>query len=315
MADRVRYPWMYALRGIAILLVVSHHSLQALIQYAGSAPALLIQLDEFIGPFRMPALMFLSGMLLGRSLNKLPGRYFWGKLAMIGWPYLLWSLVVLLIADAVTPLSLVKLLYAPTTVYWFLWFLLAFYAIAYVTRRVPPPVLIAVSLVLAVLAPHVIRAPRFFLLFAFFIGGHWAMTRRDAWESRIRRPWVVALCLVLATGTGLMAAAGYPIRYSIFSIPGVLAAICVAVVALPSTDRWRVMAPIRYVGENSLIYYVLHWPTILLLVQLLVAVEVVDAVAYGALFVGSLLVATVFVTVSSRVPYVRALFRWPQHAT
>ncbi|MGB4779127.1 acyltransferase family protein [Microbacterium sp.] len=314
--DTSRYPWIFALRGIAILLVISHHCVQALIKFAGTAPPMLLTLDDLVGPFRMPMLMFVSGMLLQRSIAKPPGRYFGGKAAGIAWPYLLWSVILLALAGGIDAVDLVGLLLAPPTVYWYLWFLLAFYVLAYVVRRVPRGVLIVIALALAVVAPGTLRADRFCFLFAFFIAGDWATRNRAAWERWIRSPWVVVVSACLVVGTALLATTDLiGVRYSVVSVPGVVGMILVALRVLPPTDRVRAFGPLRFAGEHSLVYYVTNWPTVLVVGPLLVPRSGNGFLGYVALFTAVAVIATVLSIASMRSPLMRALFRWPSRRT
>ena len=73
-----RIQWMDVLRGIAVLLVVVLHG--ADIPYLnGNGVEEWAQVNRYLEPFRMPLLMFLSGILLPRSLAKPLRLYAWGR--------------------------------------------------------------------------------------------------------------------------------------------------------------------------------------------------------------------------------------------
>jgi fucose 4-O-acetylase-like acetyltransferase len=307
-----KYMWMYTMRGLAILMVIFHHSAAAVTRFGGGAPDLLITIDNAISPFRMPALMFISGMLLLRSMNKPPATYFKGKLAGIAWPYLVWSVIVLVILGDLTWNNMLGVVFVPPTGYWYLWFLLAFYLIAFVTQRVPRPVLIVIALGLAAVAPGFIRADRFCFLFAFFIAGDWAMRTRTQWMPHVRNPWVLVLAGVLTIGTSWLAATGYPVRYDVISTPGVVGAIVLAVALLPGADGFAITKPIQYIGKNSLIFYVVHWPAIALLATILVPATGISGYALFVVSLAVALIASTLLTLSSnRWRVVDVLFRWP----
>ena len=82
-------------RGITILEVVAHHTSGLALRYAvpDSLSFLLLQLINRTLHFAVPAFVFLSAVVLTRSLlkNFRPGRYFWRRLTRGAWPYLLWS--------------------------------------------------------------------------------------------------------------------------------------------------------------------------------------------------------------------------------
>ena len=86
---------MDLLRGTAILLVIAHHLRLVQQIWDGGTPWAMVELSEALAPFRMPALLFASGLLLARSLRRPPGRFLAGKLRGLLWPWLLWSAVML----------------------------------------------------------------------------------------------------------------------------------------------------------------------------------------------------------------------------
>ena len=70
--DSTRLGWMDFARGLCILLVILMHA-TGTVEAAGlEPPAGLTLFNQALEPFRMPLLMFLSGMLLSKSLDKPP---------------------------------------------------------------------------------------------------------------------------------------------------------------------------------------------------------------------------------------------------
>ena len=74
-----RMQWMDLLRGLAVLLVVVLHAAS----HGGAEVEGWTLVNRHLTPFRMPLLMFLSGMLLHRSLAKPLPVYLWGKVAAL----------------------------------------------------------------------------------------------------------------------------------------------------------------------------------------------------------------------------------------
>jgi len=66
----MRVLWMDILRGAAILAVITFHSVTFIERYDFEATKLWKNLNETLTFFRMPVLIFLSGMLLPKSLAK-----------------------------------------------------------------------------------------------------------------------------------------------------------------------------------------------------------------------------------------------------
>lgn len=91
--SKARLHWMDMLRGSAIVLVMIWHSSAIPVLYGASMPAPVRAVNMFFLPFRMPTLMFLSGLLLPASLRKPLPVYYAGKFAAIGWPYLIFVLL------------------------------------------------------------------------------------------------------------------------------------------------------------------------------------------------------------------------------
>ncbi len=90
---KARLQWMDMLRGSAIVLVMLWHSSAVPVLYGARMPEAVRAVNMFFLPFRMPTLMFLSGLLLPASLRKPLPVYYAGKFAAIGWPYLVFVLL------------------------------------------------------------------------------------------------------------------------------------------------------------------------------------------------------------------------------
>ena len=75
-----RIEWMDSLRGIAILLLLFWHAFAIPDLLGTPMPDWLRNINNAFLPFRMPMLMFLSGMLLEKSLRKPLPTYYEGKL-------------------------------------------------------------------------------------------------------------------------------------------------------------------------------------------------------------------------------------------
>ena len=86
-----RERWMDLLRGMSIVLVVIFHSGKMLARVDLVAPAWISDLTRLFALYRMPTLMFLSGLLLPPSLLKGWRRYFSGKARNVAWPLMIWS--------------------------------------------------------------------------------------------------------------------------------------------------------------------------------------------------------------------------------
>lgn len=80
------------IRGIAIIMVIGLHGVVSISGRLDNISPCFMAFFDFIAPFRMPILMFLSGLFLSRSLSKGIYPYFMGKIYHILYPYIVWSL-------------------------------------------------------------------------------------------------------------------------------------------------------------------------------------------------------------------------------
>ena len=265
---RQRAEWMDLLRGLAAVLVVLSHALVLPEAYADvPTPSWVFRVYELLSPYRIPTLVLLSGMLLAGSLAKGRRRFFAGKLENIGWPYLVWAVV---FGALSWPLWSVPGFLLGGSYLWFLLFLLVFYAAAWLLRRVPPGAVVLVAFTGSILAPdgskHLERPLH---LFAVFMLGHLLATHPRVWA------WVTGSWWALAAAAALAAVhVASPLGYSygpgstLMTAAGVvfLARGAQAVSGLPA------LAPLRFAGRSSLVFYVVHYPVMAAVVEVATAV-------------------------------------------
>ncbi|MHA7208822.1 acyltransferase family protein [Arthrobacter sp. MDT1-65] len=248
---------MDSLRGVAILLVVVLHAGEALRVAVGPTPG-LDQVNLFLEPFRMPVLMFLSGILLPRSVAKSGREYFAGKISMVAWPYLLWSVIILAASGDIGLRRLAEIAYLSPTYLWYLWFILVFYALAYPLRRVPPLVVAGAALALCLVLPDAGRPGTMAFLAAFFFFGAWCARSAGTVERAIGRPWVLALAAAAAVTVGVLNVAGRDVLYRGEFVWGVVGALGVVCWIFPRLGVNRVTAALEFVGRYSIVFYVVH---------------------------------------------------------
>ena len=259
-ASKVRYAWMDVLRGTAMFLLILFHSTAIVALYGEVLPRWLVVLNEVFLPFRMPTLMLLSGMLLAGSLSKPLPMYYWGKIKMIAYPYILWTVVHSVDYGLPWPLYNPKAWIA-TGYLWYLFYIGVFYAIAPLLRRVPPLVIV-VAAWLATVPVSGSLEKRFFFLAGFFFLGAYIQIHRDAFE-RLVRSRLTFVVVPPAIAFALISAINGPYRYegafAIFSVAGTLglARFAMACQHQPWTNV------LRYVGRNSIIFYTTHFPIII----------------------------------------------------
>lgn len=326
-----RAQWMDLIRGAAILLVLLLHA-TTIPWLSGDArpPLPLVAVNEALSPYRMPLLFLLSGLLLERSLRKPLGTYYGNKVRTLVWPYLLWSVVGML-SEAVLTGARVSFtdpeLWAPNGWLWFIAYLIAFYAAAPALAALRGPLFSLVPagmLLLALLLPPGLSSDLAYYG-AFFFGG--LLCARYA--GTLRRHENVGILIVCLAGAGTLSATLAARTYGatellpdgftahrIDLLPAVIAGIAAAVLLarrLVRPGAKRSAAPwLRYIGENSVVFYVTHVPVIALVIAWIKVGNVLDPnLVIPACFLASVGVGYLACWLR-RYAAVRALFVFPK---
>lgn len=317
-----RLLWMDVLRGLAILLVVVNHAAVVTAESFADLPSAVTSVNEVFSTFRIPTLVFLSGQLLAPSLAKGARRYAEGKLRNIAWPYLVWTVIYIVVivrpwayAGGFGPEQMLRYVVLAPSPLWFISFLLAFYVLALGLRRVPTALLILATLGASTLFADATRPERFFFLFGFFLLGDMVTRHAEVAGRWLARPVVLLAAAVGAAGLAVVGARlGEAARYQAEYGLGVLAAIVVLAFLAHAVSASPSSTPLRYLGRHSIVLFVVHYPAVVVTVQVLSRFGDVPATAAfcAALSMG-LLSGLVAVSARQRLRVVQALFAppWP----
>ncbi|WP_129339236.1 acyltransferase family protein [Cellulomonas endophytica] len=254
---------MDTLRGGAILLMLLWHATSLPRLEGIPVPEGLAAANDFFAPFRMPTLMFLSGLLLPRSLGKPLGTYYRGKVALIVWPYLLWAVFYFVLSGDLWKVAAPKA-YIAATYLWYLFYIASYYLLAPALRRLSPLLVAGVALA----ASFVVDQPllhRMTYFAVFFFTGAWVAQRLPDPTVLLRGRVRLLLLGVPALALGV-AAALLTLRYESITVPLSFAGIAVAIAAAAAVPSLR-SARIRFVGRNSIVFYAVHYPVMWVLVQ------------------------------------------------
>lgn len=318
-----RLEWIDWLRGFAIVLVVFYHAVIAFSVLGVAAPAWASVLNEVLTPYRMPVLMFLSGVLLTRSLRRPPREYISGKMRRIAWPYVVWTAIdiaFLIGASQVfgdghqSAASIVPLLLDPRTYTWYLAHLFAYYMIALVTpssmRLLGVPVLFAVAFIVG----DGDGLSRFLFLLACFFAGDASSRYPAIWQTAVGSRLVVVLASVVLAVTGWLSLSGYGTRYGWATLAGILALLILGRALGERVSDIPVLRALTSVGKDSLIYYTVHWVVVTAAAHLLAraGVRIPELSLFLMLAVG-FAIPWLVVRVRRRFPVLGLLFELPAH--
>lgn len=318
---RPRLDWMDCLRGLAIVLVIIVHAYSiALSDSHGGRLPWIGHFNGLVGPLRMPAMMFLSGLLVPRSLLKGTATYVDGKVRRILYPYFLWSaLMITFFYIATVTIGWgysadlwFRPFYAPLEHLWFLANLFLYFIIARVVVRLNP--LIASAAFFGVsFFPIAGQWHTFWYFAGFFMLGVGAARLPALWSALTGKIWLSAALLLASLAvfftfdTGGMGAVGEAVR-----IPSAIAGLVGAAGLTMRVASVRFLRPIRFIGRNSIVFYLAHWPLIIFSSRVLAQEH-----DFGVrkLFVASLVAALVgsfaLTILATRFAVVNLLFVWP----
>lgn len=304
-----------------MFLVVFEH---AAVLIPGGGPPVVVQFVMALAPFRMPALMFLSGMLLEKSLSKPAGRFVLGKVDRILWPYLVWSVVFVLVAiPGNPPPDLMRELFLdPTSPTWYLAYLFLFFIVTLLLPPIARTLLIPIALTGGLLVDlltsdtaFTTEAPathvqRLLFTFAMFLCGDlFARHGADILRVLRHRRVVVAVCVIIA---GLAAAAsglGISVQWRAGWVVPVIAGILAAIPLVGALSRTRIGRAFDALGRESIVYYLLHWPAQIIAFHALFAIGVDDVfVVFAVDLVVGLAAPVAVLRLRDRLPVTGYLF-------
>lgn len=262
-----RLAWLDRARGICIVAVVTLYTATHVREALGT-PSWLEYWVEFARPFRMPDFFFISGLLLGRVIDR-PWRGFLDKkVAHYLYFFFAWSLIYLIArislghagqgAAEIAAESFKVMTWGPFAMLWFIQMLPIYFVLTRLVRRVPWPVVLAAAAIWHMLPldtpwTQVNRAGE---RFVFFFGGYALaahVVTLAAWVQRHGAMTLVGLS-AWALLNGAAVFSGQAERHGLSLVLGFSGALAVVAVSalLQRTGR---MDWLRACGEQSLPIY------------------------------------------------------------
>lgn len=253
---------MDSLRGAAVILVVFGHAVTVPVDQGLRSPYPLIWISDFFGTFRIPLLLFLSGTLLPRALRKPAREFMFGKWSGIVWPLIVWNLVRWATRPVHVPLWDADLWLDPGYL-WFLLYLAGYYGLGLCLRNVHPAfVVLGLTVLWVVLEQLEVGPLRFVQNGVFFFAGAWLQTSSRDGLRLPRSTWAIgALAVPGACVAVLHAEQVVPVR-ALITLPAVVASIFALASCAERLDSALNPTSLRWIGRNSLVFYVTHFPVI-----------------------------------------------------
>ncbi|WP_430738008.1 acyltransferase family protein [Psychrobacter sp. VH5] len=266
-----RFYWIDSLRGAAILLVIHLHVVNRVYQVIADANKFLENFTTLIAPLRMPLLLFLSGLFVSHSISKGSIRFFKGKVNNILYPYTVWTIITFSQMYFVNELtgevfnkSLLEAFLFPIAHMWFLYNLLIYFIIIYFLNKVTYVLPLVLSLLsYIVLVSNDItnfQLNKFVSLFFFFslgsyLGQNISKLTKIILNIDIKVLIILGIIGIFSTVENLLLYNGgsYTLCYSISCL------LLIPAILRLSTFLGEIK-PLRYVGENSLVIYLVHLP-------------------------------------------------------
>jgi fucose 4-O-acetylase-like acetyltransferase len=288
---RARVPWLDAIKGLGILLVVIGHTLGGLIDSpAGRGQSGWRDIFFLIYVFHMPLFFLLAGVLVTARIDRGPRRFAISLLPTIAYPYFLWSFIqysaIFLAGSLVnSPVSaywqpLARLPFSTISQFWFLYILFFLHAAALLlVPRIGSAGYLALSWSGKLLAAAFVlpTLPRLFLIHgAFYALGVWiglgGLERLHRWLRD--RGWIAALAILaalfalLATWwltvswggqdlSGLESAELAARAWRLPTVPAALAAM-LACILTAMAARGALADGLAYLGRISMTIFVSH---------------------------------------------------------
>jgi uncharacterized membrane protein YcfT len=307
----MRLAWADVARGGAMIVVVLAHTLQLMDVY-GWNNAWLDTVNLYLTAVRMPLFFLVAGIFGANAIRRSWGGLFASRLALLLYMYFLWMLVRAVwfsfvpdrLSDLHPWMAFVVSPAWPTNGLWFLYALIVYLIVGWLTRRFPLWIPLVLSGVLAVVAAMDIiptagntvwRSVAMYMFF-FLLGARLP----DVWRAVAARANVLLLVVAIAVVPAAMASFTFipgPARgLGRVTLSLVCVVACLVIAAMIAKVGW-LAAPFRYIGQRTIAIYVAHGMLLAVVVPLIpvgIVPPVVAAVVLTALGVAIPLVLYVW---------------------
>ncbi|MCH8564897.1 hypothetical protein LTH96_03985 [Nesterenkonia sp. LB17] len=292
-------------------MVILFHS-NTLLRFGYDPPESLTAFNSFFGPYRMPLLVFLSGVIVNMSLRKSFADFTAGKLRNLIWPYAIWTFVYFLTIGSSYSIFDHQLY---GSYLWYLIFVFVYYFISLLAINIPRLPLILIAFTLAASVPADIQTiQRFFFLWGIFMLGEWLYSKRSVNNIAVLHSRWIFLGIIPMIIVSSLAVSGERILYETGWIGGVIAGIFVIIAVAIRVERFcdmPFMAALSFLGRKSIVYYTSHVPVIYITVLACAGLGVTNPwIAYFIAVIAAFTVGTILVVIA-KTPVGAVLFTFP----
>lgn len=277
-----RQSWIDSIRGLAILLIIlGHWTTQISYSQEGYFIDFLKSFSLFFAPIRLELLFFLSGVVVSISYRKGLKSYIKGKVNNILWPYMVWSVIMLTLLYVSDFFSgrflykerLIESLLGFLDLTWFLYFVFLYYIFVIFVRKLNFLIvffsLVFFSYVLSsydfLIDKPSLRFSDLFYYFIFFTTGDY-IVRKD---FLIKNNFLILMSFFM--GILFIFFGNFFFNLNKTSIFFLLPVFMIfpflfhVFYYLNKSFRFRkINNLINYIGRNSLFFYLVHYPVILI---------------------------------------------------
>lgn len=265
-SNKERIDWVDYAKGICIFAVVTLYATNY-VEDRLQAQGWMHYFVAFAQPFRMPDFFLISGLFVGRVINRPLRSYVDSKILHFLYFYILWITLRLLLQDGAGLLGpqrgailsdYFQLYLQPHGQLWFIYMLAVFFLTVRLLRKVPAGLVfaIAIALKLAEIETGWKLIDRFGIYFIFFYSGHVfapQALRLAAWARENKGSALLMLAAWFTLNT-LMVFKEWSRLPGMQLLLGYIGAMAILLISsLLTTLPW--MRWLRYLGEHSIVVY------------------------------------------------------------
>lgn len=307
------------LRGLLVILVLVLHA--EMISGIGRTSA-VGYLNMIIGPVLMPLFFVISGLLGEKNLWREWKYFFSSQVLRLLWPFLIWGLVYagfVSLVEKKLPMNaelITSMVLRPSDLgpIWYLHFLLAFFILARILRRLSPILMMALFVAGSLAASVVVDNSPSVLIHgaSFFLGlsmaRYPAALRWPAKDHLWRRTFLLGTLVLFAVSPHF---AGDSWRDNGWVLTLVLFACALFIEFRSSIENAVGSSWVMWIGVNSLPIYLAHWPVMLIVWRVAPKASVQPAETFWVALATALLIGTILALLANRIPWVAVLFAPP----